>query len=171
VATTLRTYLQMKAPPSEALGPAPAHAVLRRVAPCPLALYRQLYERVGGPWQWFERRYWHDARLEAHLALDEVRVVILEVAGQAAGYYELATHREQDSVEIAYFGLVPEWVGKGLGGWFLRSAIADAWSGAPSRVWLHTCGLDHPAALPNYLRRGFEVTHTEVVEVAPEPVD
>jgi GNAT superfamily N-acetyltransferase len=70
-------------------------------------------------------------------------------------------------VEIGYFGLMPHAIGRGLGRWLLGEAIRDAWCGDPTRLWLHTCTLDHPAALPNYLKAGFVVTGTEQVG-APE---
>jgi GNAT superfamily N-acetyltransferase len=79
---------------------------------------------------------------------------------EPAGYFELRTCEDR-SVEIAYFGLLPPFVGRGLGGSLLTSAVRVAWSFAPTRVWLHTSSLDHPAALPNYLKRGFTITRVE----------
>ena len=73
----------------------------------------------------------------------------------------------EKGTEIAYFGLMPRFIGQGLGGWLLRKAIARAWEGESRRIWLHTCTLDHPSALPNYLRHGFVATGTE--EVPPPP--
>jgi GNAT superfamily N-acetyltransferase len=77
-----------------------------------------------------------------------------------AGYFEL--RRDSDNaIEIAYFGLLPEFVGRGLGKALLSAAATEAWRAGASRVWLHTSSLDHPAALPNYLARGFKVFRTE----------
>ena len=77
-----------------------------------------------------------------------------------AGYFEL--HAPGDgAVEIAYFGLLPEFFGRGWGGHLLTRAVDTAWSLGAARVWLHTCTLDHPAALPNYLRRGFRPVREE----------
>jgi GNAT superfamily N-acetyltransferase len=78
-----------------------------------------------------------------------------------AGYFELKRHPDQ-SIEIAYFGLLPEYIGRGWGKYLLTEAVRTAWSMGPQRVWLHTCTLDHPAALPNYLRRGFQPFREEV---------
>jgi hypothetical protein len=64
-------------------------------------------------------------------------------------------------VEIVYFGLMRHAIGHGIGGAFLSDALARAWAGDTHRVWLHTCTLDHPAALPNYLKRGFSIVRTE----------
>ena len=82
-----------------------------------------------------------------------------------AGWYELRRVPEDGSVEIAYFGLMPGAIGRGLGKALLGCAVRDAWAMGATRVWLHTCTLDHPHALPNYLARGFRVYKTESYEV------
>jgi GNAT superfamily N-acetyltransferase len=89
-----------------------------------------------------------------------VSLWILSVDGGVAGYFELRRHPD-DSVEIAYFGLLPAYVGRGLGKYLLSEAAGRAWELAPARVWLHTSTLDHPSALPNYLARGFTVFKVE----------
>src|SRR5918995_1859877 len=80
------------------------------------------------------------------------------------GYFELRAHQD-DSVEIAYFGLLPDFIGRGWGKYLLTRAVQSAWQQGPRRVWLHTCTLDHPAALPNYLKRGFRPVRQEVYEI------
>ena len=85
---------------------------------------------------------------------------VLTVDDVVAGYYEL--RREEDaSVEIVYFGLLPEFTGRGLGGHLLTDAVERAWASGARRVWLHTCSFDHPFAIQNYLDRGFAVFKTE----------
>ena len=78
----------------------------------------------------------------------------MTVSGAPAGYFELRRDRA-GGTEIVYFGLLPEFTGRGLGGFLLTMAVERAWSSGTERVWLHTNTLDHPAALPNYLKRGF----------------
>ena len=85
--------------------------------------------------------------------------------GALAGWYELRRVPEDGSVEIAYFGLLPGAIGQGLGKHLLSCAVRDAWALGPARVWLHTCTLDHPHALPNYQKRGFAPYKTETYEV------
>jgi GNAT superfamily N-acetyltransferase len=92
-----------------------------------------------------------------------VTLHVLYLEHAPAGYYELRGHQD-GSVEIAYFGLLPEYTGRGLGGWMLTRAARDAWERGATRVWLHTCTLDHPSALPNYRKRGFLPYRTEVYE-------
>ncbi len=80
---------------------------------------------------------------------------------ETAGFFELEQHDEDGSVEIAYFGLTESFIGRGLGKAMLTRAAQEAWALAPSRVWLHTCTLDSPHALPNYEARGFTRFKTE----------
>ena len=99
----------------------------------------------------------------ANLGLRTASRVLVRVAEfRARTFFELERH-DDGSVEISYFGLMPMGIGQGLGRALLTTAIDEAWSlkPVPSRVWLHTCTLDHPAALANYLARGFQVTHSE----------
>jgi GNAT superfamily N-acetyltransferase len=84
---------------------------------------------------------------------------------EPAGYFELREHDDR-SVEIAYFGLLPDFIGRGWGKYLLTRAAEAAWQLKPSRIWLHTCTLDHPAALPNYLKRGFRAVREETYEIA-----
>ena len=96
-----------------------------------------------------------------------MEVFVLHVRGVPAGYVEL-DRRIEDEVEIAYFGLVPDFIGRGLGPALLGWALERAWSCGPRRVWLHTCSLDHPKALAVYRRAGFEVYDREVLSVELE---
>ena len=92
---------------------------------------------------------------------------LFEVSGEPAGYFELQRHPGGD-VELVYFGLVPERIGQGLGGAMLTAATEEAWRSGATTVWLHTCTLDHPAAIANYRARGFEPYRTESYEASLE---
>jgi GNAT superfamily N-acetyltransferase len=158
-----RTYLELRSP--EQLRPphAPGADVrFVRRDPCPVSHYRRLYHDVGHQWHWRDRLAWSDERLAAHLA--SANIVECVVGNDPAGFYELCRH-EDGSVEIAYFGLVSAFIGRGYGGAMLTRAADDAWTAGAKRVWLHTCSLDSPRALPNYLARGFAQYHTEVYSV------
>ena len=155
LATVRRVFLELRAP--EELRRARAssiHARVEQLRPCPTDIYRTLYHDVGDRWHWVDRRTWSDERLAAHLARDAVAIFVARVGDELAGYFELERHND-DSVEIAYFGLRPEFFGRGLGGELLTRAVDEAWRMGAERVWLHTCSLDSPRALPNYLARGF----------------
>jgi GNAT superfamily N-acetyltransferase len=151
-----RIYLELRSP--EELRPARGSEVpaqIERLEPCPPDVYRALYRDVGERWHWRDRLVWSDDKLAQHLARDAVTVFVARVGRDLAGYFELERH-DDDSVEIAYFGLRPEFFGRGLGGELLTRAVTEAWALGAARVWLHTCSLDSPRALPNYLARGFQ---------------
>ena len=162
------TYLQMTSPDQRPAAPGWAEPVTIRRAERPtVSFYRYLYETVGEDWDWYERRRLSDDALAAIIRDDAVEVYVLYVRGVPAGYAEL-DRRIDHEVEIAYFGLVPDYIGRGLGPALLGWALERAWSYAPRRVWLHTCSLDHPKALAVYRRAGFEVYDREVVSVEAE---
>ena len=143
------------AQPSRPPPPAPLRplALLRANKPT-VSFYRYLYNTVGEPWLWHERRALDDAALAAIVQDPRVEIFVLYADGVPAGYFEL-DRRVEHEVELAYFGLMPEFIGQGLGRYLLGRAVATAWAGKPSRFWLHTCGFDHPRALGYYQRAGF----------------
>lgn len=121
-----------------------------------LAAYRQLYNEVGGPWLWWLRRSMPDEVLTRHLASDKVAVHLLRVEGEVAGFFELDAGY-WPLVNLSYFGLLPGFIGKGLGRMFLDCAV-DAVFTDPSPLRgmsVNTCNADHPRALPNYVGAGF----------------
>jgi len=122
--------------------------------------YRRLYRAVGYRWYWRDRNAWSDDRLAAHLARAEISVWECLVDSESAGYFELE-RRDDGSVEIAYFGLIEGFTGRGVGKAMLTRAAREAWAFGANRVWLHTCTLDSAPALPNYIARGFVPFKTE----------
>jgi GNAT superfamily N-acetyltransferase len=119
---------------------------------------RDLYLAVGQLWSWNDKRVWSDEQWKEYGLAPELRTFAAYYDNSLAGYYELRRDDER-GVEIAYFGFLPEFIGRGLGGALLTGAIEDAWRTLPSvsRVWVHTCNLDHPAALANYQARGMVI--------------
>jgi GNAT superfamily N-acetyltransferase len=161
-----RTYLEMSSPselrPASVEGPLPQ---IDRLDHCSVELFRFLYRAVGETYRWTDRLRWTDERIREHLSLPGVSLWLMSWEEEPAGYFELRQHEDR-SAEIAYFGLLPDFIGRGWGKYLLTRAVQSAWGLGTSRVWLHTCTLDHPAALPNYLRRGFRPTREEVYEVS-----
>jgi GNAT superfamily N-acetyltransferase len=155
--TTVVTYLEITAPPPGPPRPSPCAAVeIRRAGRPSVAFYRFLYAAVGDSWTWFERRWLSDAELATLLRDPRIEVNVLWVEGVPAGYAEL-DNRSPPDVELAYFGLMPEFIGKGLGGYLLDWTIHHVWRKRPRRLWLHTCDLDHPRALDVYQGLGFRI--------------
>ena len=150
-----RTYLELTAP-SDLRGGRSADPDVRieRVENCPASFSRYLYAEVGRAYHWVDRLVWTDDEIRRHLADPAVSVWLLTVRAAPAGYFELKAGAD-GSVEIAYFGLLPEFIGRGLGKHLLTEAVERAWGLGARRVWLHTCSLDGAAALPNYRARGF----------------
>ena len=159
-----RSYLQLLSPDAlrrEAL----AEGVrIEHAHPCPIPFFRYLYAEVGRDYRWRDRLTWTDEQCAAHLANPAVSIWVLYADGAPAGYFEL-NKQSDDSVEIAHFGLMCEFIGRALGKQMLSAAADRAWSLGASRVWLHTCTLDNPSALPNYLARGFEKYREEEYEI------
>ena len=150
-----RTYVEMTDPAD--LRPARSHAEglrIERVEECPASFYRYLYAEVGRAYRWVDRLTWSDEDIKRHFADRAHSVWLFSVRGAPAGFFELKAYAD-GAVEIAYFGLLPEFIGRGLGKHLLTEAVQRAWELGARRVWLHTCSLDDKAALPNYLARGF----------------
>jgi GNAT superfamily N-acetyltransferase len=159
-----RTYLELR--DRTALRPARAPDAmpsLVRRAPIGASEYLHLYRLVGDRWHWHNRLAWPAAQLEAYLASPAVHVWVAHLERAVAGYFELLEHPAGD-VEIAYFGLSPSYIGRGLGGWLLTRAAETAFVLGARRVVLNTCTLDGPRALPNYLARGFRIVRDEVYQ-------
>ena len=165
----VRTYLELRTP-EQLRGAGLADPSVRFVHRRDIDIehYRRLYRDVGRRWHWRDRDAWSDEMLAAHLARPEVAVWECLVGSESAGYFEL--EHSGDSIEIAYFGLAPDFIGRGLGKAMLTRAVQEAFALGPVRVWLHTCTLDSPRALPNYLARGFTPTRREryVAEVTDD---
>ena len=155
-------YLEMLGPARRTV-PAPRDELSVRQVPAPtVEEYRSLYNAVGRDYHWLSRRKLTDAELANVIQNPRNEWHVLHVAGTPAGFAEL-DRRQPDEIELVQFGLTSEFLGQGLGKWFLQWTIDRAWSYLPRRFWLHTCTLDHPAALPNYLRAGFTLFREEAV--------
>ncbi len=159
------TYLEMTSQPTSPTPPMPAEkiAIMRAENPTP-AFYRFLYNGVGQDWFWWERTLMSDSDLLAIIHDDGVKIFVLYIHGVPAGYCELDC-RERGMVEVAYFGLMADFIGRGIGKYFLRWTIDQAWSYHPDWVWVHTCTEDHPVALSNYQKAGFVVYAQETVDI------
>jgi GNAT superfamily N-acetyltransferase len=151
------TYLEMPERPVGRRVPAPLDKLaLMRAENCTASFYRYLYNAVGEPWLWFERRLIDDAALAELLSKPTIEIFVLYLRGVPAGYFELDTAAPRET-KLCYFGLIPEFVGRRLGPYLLQAAIDQAWSRPLDRFWLHTSTFDHPKALSVYQRGGFTV--------------
>ena len=124
------------------------------------ALNRFFYQTAGAAWQWTGRLPWTDEDWQAYAERPGLETWIGYVQGTPAGYFELA-RQDAAQVEVVMFGLLPPFVGRGVGGVLLTAALRRAWEEGTRRVWLHTATSDHPHALANYQARGMQVYKTE----------
>lgn len=161
------TSLQMMAPPPNPAGPAPPGVTLRRVRHPDPAWYKALFRGVGADWLWSSRLALSDGDLKIIIGDDDVEVHAVGHDGIDVGLVEI-DFRTNPSCELAFLGLVPRLTGKGIGPWLMGKAIARAWARPIERFWVHTCTLDHPAALRFYSRSGFEPFRVQV-EVMDDP--
>lgn len=159
------THLEMHERPTSAL---PSDGVtLRKVERPDTGWYRGLYRAIGEDWLWFSRIEMSEAELAALLHHPGNETYVALVDGAEAGIVEL-DRRDPADVEISFFGLKPEATGKRFGGAMMTRTLALAWRPETRRVWLHTCTLDHPAALAFYRRQGF-LPFARQVEVVDDP--
>jgi GNAT superfamily N-acetyltransferase len=160
------TYLEMRTPPEHAVPPSPLS--LERVEVPQPEHYRDLFRLIGGPWLWFSRLILDDAHLAAIVQHPKVELyAVKNEQGREVGMLEL-DFREAGECELAFIGLVPELSGKGHGRWLLAEAVRRAWREGVDRVHVHTCSLDHPAALSAYRRAGF-APYKRAIERFPDP--
>jgi GNAT superfamily N-acetyltransferase len=160
------TYLEMRErPPFELHG---SSLRLRQIEHPKVAGYRALFRLVGAPWLWFSRLIADDETLAAIIEHENVELFVVEDEnGRDSGMLEL-DFREQGECELAFIGLIPELSGQGHGRWLLGEAVSRAWREGISRVHVHTCSLDHPAALSAYRRAGF-TPYKRAIERFPDP--
>ena len=160
------TFLEMRESPRADVPPSPLS--LRRIEDPRPDDYRELFRKVGARWLWFSRLVMDDAALAAIIQHPAVELfTVVDGSGSEAGMLEL-DYREPGECELSFVGLVPELSGQGHGRWLLAEAINRAWREGVSRVHIHTCTLDHPAALGAYRRAGF-VPYRRAVERFPDP--
>ena len=166
----LVTYLEMRARPKlpVPLPPPGRKLALMRAEPPTVAFYRYLYDAVGRDWRWTQRKRIGDSRLRAIIEDRAVEINVLHVGGVPAGFSEL-DRRQAPEIELSYFGLVPEFIGQGLGAYFLDWTVRRAWEHGPSRLWVHTDTFDHPRALGLYRRMGFVVYDRRTAAADPDP--
>ena len=131
--------------------------------PSDFQLNKFLYKQIGKRHYWVDRLIWTDQDWIKYVSRFDLYTYILKVNHEIAGFFEFIFHKEKLEIEIAYLGLLEEYIGKGLGGYLLSEAIKIAWTFKIHRTWVHTCSLDHRNALNNYLARGMSVFNSEII--------
>ena len=158
------TYLEMLERSADA---SDSSVRLKKVENPDLNWYREIFRRAGEQWLWWSRLEMDDPQLSGMLNAPTTELFIAESDQGEIGMAEL-DRAKPGEVEIAFFGLFAEALGKGLGWPFMTALLDRAWTASTSRVWVHTCTLDNPAALPFYIKCGF-TSYKRAIEVADDP--
>ncbi len=162
------TYLEMNKPPKfkESRTRSDGISIIRARKPT-LSFYRYLYNAVGSAWCWYERNLLSDKELAAIIHHPDVHLYVLYVQGTPAGFVELDFQNGSEP-QIAYFGFVPEFIGRGLGKYFMMWSVEKAWTKDTNRLWVHTCNLDHPKAISTYQQAGFS-PYKQTIQIIDDP--
>ena len=128
-------------------------------------LNKFFYKNVGKKHRWIDRLTWSDEKWINYISNQNLETYVISKNDDLAGFFELIHNPELEETEISYFGLLEEYIGKGIGGYALSVAIKKSFEKQIKRVWLHTCTLDHPNALKNYIARGMTVYKRENINI------
>tara|TARA_S200000501_G_scaffold344784_1_gene356822 strand:- start:223 stop:726 length:504 start_codon:yes stop_codon:yes gene_type:complete len=138
---------------------------IKLVKPEDFQINKFFYKNVGKNHQWVDRLVWTEKQWIDYACDQKVKTYILKYEKDLAGYFELISHKDKNEVEIAYLGLLEEYLNKKLGSYLLTSAIKYSFLEKPKRVWVHTCSLDHKNALNNYIARGMKIFKKETISI------
>ena len=143
----------------------PEGYLIELVKPADFQLNKFFYKNIGNKHHWVDRLIWTEKQWIEYTTNEKVKTYILKKKDDLAGYFELIIHRDKNEVEIAYLGLLEDYLNKKLGSYLLSSAIENSFLSKPERVWVHTCSLDHKNALINYTSRGMKIFKKETITV------
>ena len=162
----VRNYLEIKSIKdlSEIKKPSADYSLVK-VSQNDFQLNKFFYNQIGKHHQWIDRLSWQDKNWIEYVSNPNLLTFVLRKNEDIAGFFELIYHKDKSEIEIAYFGLLKEYLGKKLGGYMLTEAIKRSFSYNVKRVWVHTCSLDHKYALKNYLSRGMKIYSTETLNI------
>jgi len=138
---------------------------IEKVNPPNFQLNKFFYKKIGKKHRWTDRLIWSDKKWIDYLENTSVNTYILKQNKDLIGYFEQIFYKDQLDCEIAYFGILEEYIGKKLGGYLLSEAIKISFKIGSKRIWVHTCSLDHKNALQNYLSRGMKIFKSETLNL------
>ena len=138
---------------------------LNLIDPVNFQLNKFFYKNIGKKHQWVDRLSWSEEKWINYVSNMNVRTYVLKYKDDLVGFFELIFHFEKNETEIAYLGILEEYQNKKLGSYLLSEAIKNSFQNNISRVWVHTCSLDHKNALSNYISRGMKIYKTESLKI------
>ena len=140
--------------------------ILEKVDPPDIELNKFFYKNVGKNHRWVDRLSWDNLKWMSYLENKNVHTYVLKLNEDLVGYFEVIQDFSTNSSEIAYFGILDDYIGKKFGGYFLSESIKICFKLNSIKVWVHTCSLDHKHALKNYLNRGMKIFKEESINLA-----
>ena len=138
---------------------------INQLDPPDFQLNKFFYKQIGKKYRWIDRLAWDDKKWIEYVENPRVKTFVLKENNNLVGFYETVRDFDNGHSEIAYFGILEEYFGKKCGGYLLSEAIKKLFEDGISRVWLHTCSLDHKNAIKNYLARGMQIFKSEKINV------
>ena len=139
--------------------------VLELINPPNFQLNKFFYKEIGKKHRWTDRLIWTDKSWTNYLDTLGVSTFVLKNNEDYIGYFECIFNKDKLDCEIAYFGILEEYIGKQLGGYLLSEAIKKSFNIGSKRIWVHTCSLDHKNALKNYISRGMKIFRNEIINL------
>ena len=129
-------------------------------------LNKFFYKEIGKKHSWIDRLSWNEKNWIEYLNNPDVKTYVLKEKNNFAGYFEQIFDNQKEDCEIAYFGILAEFIGKKYGGYLLSEAIKKSFKIGAKRIWVHTCSLDHKHALKNYQSRGMKIFKSETINIS-----
>ncbi len=161
-----RNYLEIKSLSNLVEAKKPLdNLLLQKVDPPDFQLNKFFYKEIGKKHRWVDRLVWSDKNWNDYLNTAGISTFILKYDKDLVGFFEQIYHKNNFETEIAFFGILEEYIGKKLGSYLLSEAIKKSFEFGSKRVWVHTCSLDHKNALSNYISRGMQIYKTETVKI------
>ena len=139
--------------------------IVEKVSPPNIEINKFFYKNIGKKHRWVDRLIWDNLKWVSYIENNNVYTYILKLKDDLVGYFEIINDENSKSTEIAYFGILENFIGKKIGGYFLSEAIKICFNNYSNRVWVHTCTLDHKNALKNYLKRGMKIFREETINL------
>ena len=162
----IRSYLEIKSIKDLIESEKPQKNLeIKKINPPDFELNKFLYKQVGKKYYWVDRLAWSNNDWANYVNRKDLCTYVLKAENEISGFFELIYHKNTLEVEIAYLGLLDEFIGKKLGGYLLSEAIKISWNFNIRRVWVHTCSLDHKNALNNYFARGMKMYNNTVAKI------
>ena len=141
------------------------NVILEKVDPPDFQLNKFFYKEIGKKHHWVDRLTWNDKEWIKYTTNNNTKTYVLKKENDLVGFFELIFHSDKNETEIAYLGILEEYLNKKLGSYLLSNAITKSFLNKPKRVWVHTCSLDHKNALNNYLSRGMKIFKKETISI------